>query len=222
MYFPQTKKLRSSGTEGFSLVELMVVVAIIGILASIAMPRYDKFKARAHQSEAKVSLSQIYTLQTVAYIEADKYVDMDAYGKGSCTPSTKLGFRIDNCPGAKYTYTVVATPTTFTARASTGTPNGIYPRCADGEDVWEIDDLKRIKPIVDIVKECKKASGQSTSGGTGGTTGGTSGTTGTTGSTTTTTSQAVINTSDAETTSTTQTTTTQTQTNFGFTFGPPP
>ena len=47
--------------KGFSLVELMVVVAIIGILASIAVPRYQSFRARARQAEAKSLLNGYYT-----------------------------------------------------------------------------------------------------------------------------------------------------------------
>ena len=49
--------------QGFSLVELMVVVAIIGILATVAIPNLRKFQDKARQAEAKTQLSTYYTAQ---------------------------------------------------------------------------------------------------------------------------------------------------------------
>lgn len=55
----ENRKIYSSG--GFSLIELMIVVAIIGILATIAIPNYQKFQRRARQTEARGTLGAIHT-----------------------------------------------------------------------------------------------------------------------------------------------------------------
>lgn len=58
---------------GFSLVELMVVVAIIGVLATIAIPRVNKFIAKSRQSEAQINLSSIYTFNKNFFLEYQGY-----------------------------------------------------------------------------------------------------------------------------------------------------
>jgi type IV pilus assembly protein PilA len=68
-------------SRGFTLVELMIVVAIIGILAAIAIPNFLRFQARSRQAEAKVNLKAIFTGQKSRYSEDYAYsVNMGTIG----------------------------------------------------------------------------------------------------------------------------------------------
>ncbi len=53
--------------NGFTLVELMVVVAIIGLLSAVAIPNFRKYQAKSKMSEAKLQLSALYTAQAAFF-----------------------------------------------------------------------------------------------------------------------------------------------------------
>jgi type IV pilus assembly protein PilA len=64
------KRLKKSATGGFTLIELMIVVAIIGILAAVAIPAFMKYIRRSKTTEAAMNIRKLYD-SSVAYYEAE-------------------------------------------------------------------------------------------------------------------------------------------------------
>jgi type IV pilus assembly protein PilA len=69
----KNKSVNLNNASGFSLVELMVVVAIIGILASVAVPQFQKFTFKARLIEAKAGLTSLYTAEKAFYGEWSQF-----------------------------------------------------------------------------------------------------------------------------------------------------
>lgn len=79
---------------GFSLVELMIVVAIIGILATIAIPNFQRFQAKARQAEARNNLAAYYSANKATYSQWNMYIgNFVAIG---FRPEGRLGYRVES------------------------------------------------------------------------------------------------------------------------------
>ena len=60
--------------EGFTLIELMIVIAIIGILAAIAIPQFSAYRTRSYNSAASADLRNAATAQEAYYVDEQTYV----------------------------------------------------------------------------------------------------------------------------------------------------
>ena len=84
------KLLKKKDQRGFTLIELMIVIAIIGILAAIAIPQFNSYRARAYNASANADIKNAYTAAQAYFVD---------YPTDTVTTTLLLGYGLTQSAG---------------------------------------------------------------------------------------------------------------------------
>ncbi|MCK4265598.1 type II secretion system protein [Candidatus Babeliales bacterium] len=142
---------------GFSLIELMVVIAIIAFLASLGTPVYFKYLAKAKQSEVVINLASIHTAEQMYFAEHGTYnsnlneIGWKPAGKNLYT----YGFNTPDSEEGKHFFVGKQNTSKSNLKKSSLTKSGFIASAAaditgKGKmDIWTIDENRSIEHIQD-------------------------------------------------------------------------
>lgn len=138
------EKSKARISKGFTLIELMIVVVIIGILAALALPRFMSAATKAKQSEAKMLLKQVYTMQQAYHQLHDTYA-LNGVDADNAHPIAYAVIAVEVMLPARYLYHMVSTPNIFTCTATANLDDD------PTNDIWTIDNTGALTNTSDDV-----------------------------------------------------------------------
>lgn len=133
---------------GFSLIELMVVVAIMAFLAMIAVPNFNRFLAKAKRAEAYMNLNSIYAAEKAYFAEHNTYSDV-LMGEGG------IGWKPEGKPYYSYGFAGAEGRNNFIGKSggqiqgSRADKTGFVAVAASDKDIITVDENNNIVVVQD-------------------------------------------------------------------------
>jgi type IV pilus assembly protein PilA len=148
--------------QGFTLIELMIVVAIIGILAAIAIPNFLRYQAQARQAEARTNLGGVFVAEVSFFGENSRFSDFSEIGFALAGTANRYTYRTANTTVAAGVVSAGTVTALGTINAGIGTiapDNTLVPAVSSGVgftatavgnldndptiDQWHVNDIKQ-------------------------------------------------------------------------------
>jgi type IV pilus assembly protein PilE len=121
--------------RGFTLIEMLITMAVMAIVISISLPTYTRYVARSRQEDAKVQLTAIRQAQEIYKLQHGSYTDQTALLSGWKATSGRYAFSITGFG-----------PAIFTAQARGNIDSDTT------QDVWTMDQDGNLVNMTDDVK----------------------------------------------------------------------
>lgn len=150
-----TRDKTQPGERGFTLIELMIVVAVLSLIAAIAVPNYLRYMAKSRQSEARLNLGAIFVSEASYFGEFSQFGPFDQIGFAVAATSNRYAYRV----GAGATVGTDLIPpnigadpgdNTIIPAAMSGLPAPGFTATATANldsdatiDMWHVNDLKK-------------------------------------------------------------------------------